>query len=95
MVIEEAIATMPTQNHSDSGSQQVQQWRAGPCSPLAVSKNEIKSGSLSLAGVEKYREAPGYANSGSERRAEDYKELIKLASPAHALYPTLIFGGSN
>lgn len=45
MVIEEALATMPTQNHSDPGSQQVQQGRAGPCSPLAVSSNEqIKLG---------------------------------------------------
>ena len=85
MVIEEAIATMPSQSHSDLGSQQVQQGRAGLCSPLVVSRHkQIKSSPLSLAGVEKYREAPRYGNTVAQR------ELIKLASPAHALYPTLI-----
>lgn len=90
MVNREAISTVPTQGLSDPGSQQE---RARPCSSLALSKSEqIKSGS---SGMEECREAPWrsfkvWKHNDPERMAVDYRGLIKLGPPIHALHPTLI-----
>lgn len=57
-VTDTATFTLPTPGSSDPGSQGVHLGRAGPPSLLALSRSEqIKSGPLSLSGVEKCREA--------------------------------------
>lgn len=72
----------------------MQQGRARPWSLLALCgmTEEIKSGSLSLSGVEKRREAPRKNSRiwicvGTERRTTDYREQLKSAPLIHALYP--------
>lgn len=74
--------------------------KAEPRSPLTLSRyDQMKSSPLSFPGVEKCRAAPWESSRirklGSERVTKDYRELIKLALPVHALYPGLISRKSN
>lgn len=60
----------------------------------------MKSSPLSFPGVEKCRAAPWESSrvrkfNGSERVTKDYRKLIKLALPVHALCPALICRKSN
>lgn len=54
-----AASTVPPQDLSDPGSQQVLQGRAIPYSSLALGgrPEQVKSGPLSLSGVEKCRDS--------------------------------------
>lgn len=84
---------------SDPGSQQVHQGRARPCSCLAVGSRseQIRSGPLGTSGVEKCMglcRAPGYGNVTAQKEWV-FREWIKLASPIHTLYQSLIYRGSN
>lgn len=97
-----ATSTVPTQVLSDPGSQQVQQGQAKSHSPLALGyiSKQIKSDPLGLSGIKKCREAQWkssrkYKCNSLEKRSEDYRKPLKLAPLIHALYPTLIYGGSK
>lgn len=100
MVDEEAKAvtgTVPIQGHSDPWNHQVHGWGAGagPCSPFVLSRSEcVKSDPLNLSAVQKSSKAPWKGSriwkvKVSERRADEYGELIRRTPLIQALYLTV------